>query len=108
MRVLIHELAMTHEACWSPTRYETTRQPAGGAFQGEQTTANVGSGLGCINNTLLFDHPQKVVMRVPFNSATSVSKPLSKMGLPVWGLAPLAGLIVGGVSGLFRAIFRRA
>jgi hypothetical protein len=47
-------------------------------------------------------------MRVPFNSATSVSKPLSKMGLPVWGLAPLAGLIVGGVSGLFRAIFRRA
>ncbi|MBV8643089.1 MAG: aldehyde dehydrogenase family protein [Candidatus Eremiobacteraeota bacterium] len=36
-----------------------------GAFPGN-TLANVGSGIGCVHNALLFDAPEKTVVRAPF------------------------------------------
>jgi aldehyde dehydrogenase (NAD(P)+) len=36
-----------------------------GAYPGN-TLANVGSGIGCVHNTFLFDRPQKTVVRAPF------------------------------------------
>lgn len=38
-----------------------------GAFPGNPLS-DVGSGIGCVGNALLFDHPQKSVLRAPFVS----------------------------------------
>ncbi len=40
-------------------------QPSWGAYPGH-TLAAVGSGIGHVHNTLLFDHPQKTIVRAPF------------------------------------------
>ena len=42
-------------------------QPSWGAYPG-QTLQEVGSGIGWVHNTSLFDHPEKTVVRMPFRT----------------------------------------
>jgi aldehyde dehydrogenase (NAD(P)+) len=46
---------------FSAMAYSTPHALWGGFQGGGSTLADVRSGLGCINNTLMFDHPQKWV-----------------------------------------------
>lgn len=74
-----------------------------GAFAGDQTLADVGSGLGHVHNTYLYDHPQKTVVRTPFVSPLHPLPPqLSAMPLLVAKI--LVGLIHSGIFGVLKML----
>jgi molybdopterin converting factor small subunit len=72
-----------------------------GGFQGEDTDLkNVRSGYGWIGNLLRFDHPQKQALYCDF---ASPAQPQDAK-LPPWAARPLAGLLGGGLGGLWHAL----
>ncbi|KAJ9527649.1 hypothetical protein QJQ45_025928 [Haematococcus lacustris] len=75
-----------------------------GAFAGQQTLADVGSGMGQINNTHFFDYPQKAVVRVPFDWAL-LAKPPSAQPIPLLLAQALSGFAVHGWWGIPKGLF---
>lgn len=76
---------------------------AGGAYAGDQTLANVGSGLGQIGNSHLFDHPQKCVVKGPMVGSW-VPKPLYLTPLPLPVVKALVGYLVKGWAGIWQSV----
>lgn len=74
-----------------------------GAFGGDQTVADVGSGLGVVHNTYLFDHPQKAVVRTPFISPLH-PLPAKYSAVPLGVAKAVVGLINGGARGLLKML----
>ncbi|EFN58802.1 hypothetical protein CHLNCDRAFT_140596 [Chlorella variabilis] len=77
-----------------------------GAFGGEQTIADIGSGLGAIHNCYMFDHTQKAVVRTPFLSAAH-PLPAQYAPLPLGVAKVIAGLTHSGVWGALKMVFAR-
>ena len=78
-----------------------------GAFAGDQTLADVGSGLGGVHNSYLYDHPQKAVVRTPFVSAAHVQPP--KYAPVSLGAAKvIAGLVHSGLWGVLKMLLLAA
>ncbi|KAL4443037.1 hypothetical protein ABPG77_008528 [Micractinium sp. CCAP 211/92] len=77
-----------------------------GAYGGDQTIADVGSGLGAVHNSYMFDATRKAVVRLPFvNAAQPMPAKYSPMPL---GLAKaIAGLMHSGVWGALRMLAAR-
>ncbi|KAL4457777.1 hypothetical protein ABPG75_012642 [Micractinium tetrahymenae] len=77
-----------------------------GAFAGDQTIADVGSGIGGVHNVYLFDRPQKAAVRAPFICA---AQPLPEKYAPMpLGLAKaIAGLMHSGPWGALRMLMAR-
>ena len=74
-----------------------------GAFGGDQTVADVGSGLGVVHNTYLFDQPQKAVVRTPFISPLH-PLPAKYSAVPLGVAKAVVGLINGGVRGVLKML----
>ena len=66
--------------------------------------ADVGSGLGAVHNTYLFDHPQKAVVRTPFTTPLH-PMPAKYSAMPLGVAKAVAGLINGGLRGLLKMLF---
>lgn len=77
-----------------------------GAFGGNQTSADVGSGIGAIHNTLMLDHTEKAVVRTPFVSALHPQpERYAPVPLPVAKL--VAGAMHGGLWGGLKLMLGR-
>ncbi|KAG2484226.1 hypothetical protein HYH03_016961 [Edaphochlamys debaryana] len=87
--------------CWSAVSF-ITGTSTWGAFEGGQTVADVGSGIGLMGNPFLVEGLQKAVYRVPI-TGQAVPKPMHMQPLPM-SVARLAlGFLVDGWWGLMRA-----
>lgn len=77
-----------------------------GAFGGDQTIADIGSGLGAIHNCYLFDHTQKAVVRTPFISAAH-PLPAKYSPMPLGVAKVIAGLSHSGLWGALKMAFAK-
>lgn len=73
-----------------------------GGFQGPDTSvADARSGVGLINNMLLYDHPQKSVVWFDWDAKAPL---MPEKGVPAWLAKPMAGAMSGGLGGLWTAL----
>ncbi|GLC44124.1 hypothetical protein PLESTB_000926500 [Pleodorina starrii] len=77
-----------------------------GAFDGDQTIADVGSGLGVVGNPYLLDRVQKAVYRVPLEGQ-AVPRPPHLKPLPLALARAAIGFLVSGWWGVLRAFWAR-
>lgn len=77
-----------------------------GAFGGDQTITDIGSGLGAVHNTYMFDHTQKAVVRTPFVSAGH-PQPEKYSPLPLGVAKVIAGLTHSGPWGAVKMFMAR-
>ncbi len=89
----------------SPVLCCVSLQPATwGAYGGNQTIHDIGSGSGAFGNPLMYDHVQKSVLRTPWNSVTTVQPSFAKP-LPLLLARALCGALCDGIWGLLYALF---
>ena len=67
----------------------------------------MGSGIGGVHNTYLFDHPEKTVVRTPFLSGLHPMPP-NTTKLPLRVAKVVAGLSHSGLLGALRMAFKSA
>lgn len=91
--------------CWSVVGY-LPPQGYWGAFAGDQTLADVGSGLGVVHNSYMYDHAQKSVVRTPFVSSLHPLPP-RHAPMPLSTAKVVAGVMHGGLLGALRMAFSR-
>ncbi|KXZ48121.1 hypothetical protein GPECTOR_30g217 [Gonium pectorale] len=77
-----------------------------GAFDGDQTIADVGSGLGVVGNPFLVAGVQKAVYRTPL-AGQAIPKPPQAMAIPLVAAKLVLGYVVGGFWGMLRAVWAR-
>ena len=71
-----------------------------GGFQGEHTsTAEPQSGVGVVNNLLLFDYPQKQALWLGFEQDLNVD-----VAMPAWLAKLIVALVSGGPRGVLQAL----
>lgn len=80
-----------------------------GAFGGNQTTKNVGSGTGAFGNPLMYDHVEKCVVWSAFGGAfggMALLQPSHIMPIPVAFIKAMVGMFCGGLSGMMRVMLQ--
>lgn len=92
---------------WSVTGFITPQGHWGGYQDGTQTIADVGSGIGVVHNSYMFDYTQKAVVRTPFISSLH-TQPERYAPLTLGPAKVIAGLIHGGPLGALRMAFSRS
>lgn len=78
-----------------------------GAFAGNQTLQNAGSGIGYIHNSFMFDESQKSVVKVPFYSPLQPMPPHVQPPPSLKLSTIIAGLVHGGILGALKALFTK-
>lgn len=76
-----------------------------GGFQREEMDlANVGSGIGSVHNSGMYNHVQKSLIRCPF-AASSQAHPPHQKPIPGLLISVLSGFAVGGLWGVLKMLF---
>lgn len=76
-----------------------------GAFAGDQTLQDVGSGIGAVRNCLMFDHSQKSVVRTPFTNGVQPMPPTVKSPMNLTMTRALVGFVHSGLFGAIKGLF---
>jgi acyl-CoA reductase-like NAD-dependent aldehyde dehydrogenase len=92
---------------WSVTGFIMPQGHWGGYQDGTQTIADVGSGIGAVHNSYMYDYTQKAVVRTPFVSSLH-TQPERYAPLTLGPAKFLAGLIHGGPLGALRMALSRS
>ena len=91
---------------WSAVGYFPAEAHWGGFQVDSPDLRNVGSGIGSVHNSLMYDHSQKCVVWTPFKNPNLQPLPEYVKAPPTLKSARLiAGMVHGGLLGMLKAAF---